>query len=347
MMKNFKIGNKTIYLDSQRCFIIAEIGINHMGSFTFCKRMIKAAAYADADAVKLQTINIDESYLPNTKSYKTFKNNSLNFKEMLNLLKYAKKIGIEFLSTPGDVSSYKLLKKLKVSAIKISSGLMTNLPLIEIAAKDGFPLIISTGMAKLSEVDDAVMTAKKNGCKKIAILKCTSIYPAPDNFLNLDSIKFLKEKYHIPIGYSDHVIDDLAAISSVAIGGTVLEKHFTLNNKLNGADHKISMMPNEFKKMVEKIRRLEKMKGRKNLPISSKEKTERKYRHRYLVAKRDIIKGEKININNIAFKRLKSFKKFALKPKIFFLIRNKKVKKNIKKNQVIKRENIFVKDNNK
>lgn len=340
MMKNFKIGNKIIYSNSRRCFIIAEIGINHMGSFTLCKRMIKAACHAGADAVKLQTINIEESYLPKTKSYKIFKNKSLNFKEMLHLSKYAKKLGIEFFSTPGDVSSYKLLKKIKVSAIKISSGLMTNLPLIEIAAKDGFPLIISTGMAKLSEVDDAVMTAKKNSCKKIVILKCTSIYPAPDNLLNLDSIKLLKERYNIPIGYSDHVIDDLAAISSVAIGGTVLEKHFTLNNKLNGADNKISMMPNEFKKMVEKIRRLEKMKGRKNLSISSKEITERKYRHRYLVAKRNIIKGEKININNIAFKRLKTYKQFALQPKIFFLIRNKKVKKNIKENEVIRREHI-------
>ena len=194
MQKEFNIGKRKIHFFTKKCFVIAEIGVNHLGNFQLCKKLIDLAAKSGADAVKLQTINADESYVIGTESYKIFKNKHLTDEEMFNLSRFTKSKKLEFFSTPGDFSSLEKLLKLNVDAIKISSGLLTNIPLIEAAAKSKKPLIVSTGMGKESDIENAFNAAKKNGCKKLGILKCTSLYPAPDETLNLNGISALKKK---------------------------------------------------------------------------------------------------------------------------------------------------------
>ena len=142
------------------------------------------------------------------------------------------------------------VKKIGVPAIKISSGLLSNTHLIAEAAKLNKPLIFSTGMANLKDIKVALNTAKKNGCKKISILKCTSLYPAKANTLNLNGINTLRKIFNIPIGYSDHFLGELACYASINYNASIIEKHFTINKKIKGADNKISSEPNEFKKMV-------------------------------------------------------------------------------------------------
>ena len=227
-INHFKIGKKYIG-HNKKAFIIAEIGINHEGNFYRCKKMIKAAAKSGADSVKIQTINVDESYMPNTPSYRQFKNKNFSTKELLKLKKYSEKLNVIFFSTPGDIDSLIRLIKIKVSAIKISSGLATNLPLIDKAIKSKLPVIISTGLSLKKDLKELKKFINKYKNKKIAILKCTSQYPAEAKNLNISSIEYLKKEFKLPIGFSDHTIGDLAAVVAVSNGAKIIEKHFTLN----------------------------------------------------------------------------------------------------------------------
>ena len=222
-MKNnfFKIGKKYIG-ENKKVFIIAEIGINHSGNYKKCKKMIIAAAKAGADAVKIQTIDVDESYMKNTQSYKEFKNKNFSNKELIQLKRYSSSLGVIFFSTPGDIKSLIRLIKIKVQAIKISSGLATNLPLIGETIKKKIPIIISTGFSTIKDLKDLNNFIKKSKYKKIAILKCTSQYPAHPNNLDLYTINFLKNFFNLPIGYSDHTTDDLAPVVAVANGAKII-----------------------------------------------------------------------------------------------------------------------------
>ena len=335
MLKKFKIGKFTISTLKPRCFIIAEIGINHMGDFNLCKKMIIAASASGADAVKLQSIEADESYVKGTESYRVFKNKSFTLKQLKILKKVAQKRKIEFFSTPGDLTSLEKLKKIKVSAIKISSGLLSNTPLIAKAAKLKKPIIFSTGMATLSDIIQAIKIAKKNGCNKYALLKCTSIYPAKSKTLNLKGIATLRNTFKVPIGYSDHYLGDLACTSSILYGASIIEKHFTTSNRIKGADNKISSEPKEFSEMVNKIREAEKMIGNGKIFPREKETKEKRERYRFLVAKRSLNKNEKISFDTIAFKRLLKFNKNFLPANYFWKIKGKKITKKLKKNNPI------------
>ena len=333
MKKNyFKIGDKFIG-DSQKVFIIAELGINHGGNLKKCLRMIKAAAISGADSVKIQTNNVDESYMKGTFSYKEFKNKNFSDKELIKLKKYSKKLGLIFFSTPGDVKSLIRLIKIRISAIKISSGLANNLPLIGEAIKKKIPTIISTGFSTNKDLNKLKKFINKFSFKKIAILKCTANYPADPSDLDLKSIKFLKNKYNLPIGYSDHTIGDLAPIVAVSCGAKIIEKHFTLNKKEKGADHKISLEPKEFKLMVEKIKVAEKMFGVDNFKERKEMKKKRKYFLRRITAKKEIKKGEIFSFENIGFMR-HGKGKLGLDPSYFFNLKGKKSKNNIKKYQI-------------
>ncbi len=335
MHKKFKIGKFVINASKPRCFVIAEIGINHMGNFNLCKKMIIAASASGADAVKLQSIEADESYVKGTESYKIFKNKSFSINQLKNLKKLAYKKKIEFFSTPGELTSLEKLKKIKVSAIKISSGLLSNTPLIAEASKLKKPIIFSTGMATLNDIKRAIGIAKKNGCKKYAILKCTSIYPAKSKTLNLKGILTLKKMFKVPVGYSDHYIGDLACISSINYGATIIEKHFTTSKRIKGADNKISSEPKEFKDMVNKIRETEKMTGNGKIFPREQETKEKKERYRFIVAKKNIKKNEKISFGTVAFKRLLRFNKNFLPADYYWKIKDKKIIINLKKNKPI------------
>jgi len=337
-MKNnfFKVGQKYIG-ENKQVFIIAEIGINHSGDHKKCKKMITEAAKAGADAVKIQTIDVDESYMKNTQSYKEFKNKNFSNKELVELKRHSSSLGVIFFSTPGDIKSLTRLIKIKVQAIKISSGLATNFPLIKESIKKKIPIIISIGFLTMKDLKDLNNFIKKHKYKKIAILKCTSQYPANPSNLDLYTINFLKIFFNLPIGYSDHTTDDLAPVVAVANGAKIIEKHFTLNKLQKGADHKISLEPKEFINMVNKIRTTEEMLGKKVFRINDESKKKRNMYLRYLTAKKNIKKGDVLSLDNIGFFR-HNRKKSGLEPKYFFHLKSKKSKANFRKNQIISKK---------
>jgi N,N'-diacetyllegionaminate synthase len=289
--------------NNNHVFTIAEIGINHGGSIDLCAKMIEAAALSGADSVKLQIVNPKASYVEGTTSYKEFSNKVLSEDELISLMKLADKLGILLFSTPGDFESLDLMLRLKMGIIKISSGLMSNIPLIEKASKSKLPLIISTGMALEEEIDKLVELVVSSKSSGLALLKCTALYPAPDNTINLSSIKSMRLRYNIPIGYSDHTLDDLACIGSVVAGASIIEKHFTLDKTLAGADHYLSIEPQEFKIMVEKIRRVSKMVGSGIITTTTEELGLRNQRYRCLIAKTDINIGDIFSEKNVGLMR--------------------------------------------
>lgn len=338
MKKTFKVDTKTIG-DEKKTFVIAEIGINHQGNFEKCKKLIKAASICGADAAKIQLVNVHESYDKKTKSYKEFKNKDFSDSQLVKLKKYAKKNKILFFATPGDISSLRRLIKLKFEIIKISSGLSNNFPLIREAIKYKKPLIISTGLSNKKDLFELKSFLKKFKFNKIVILKCVSSYPTKLQDLNLRSISILKKLFDYNIGFSDHSLGELASICSVPLGACVIEKHFTLNKNLSGADHKISMEPKEFKNMIKKIREIEKILGQKKIIINKKLSKLRKKNFRYLTSKKNINIKDKFSLNNISFKRHE--KKFnGLPPKFFFKFEGKKSKADIYKNRLIKLNDI-------
>ena len=287
----------------QPVFVIAEVGINHHGDADLCRQMIEAAAAAGADAVKLQMVDADESYVANTASYAEFRDKSLGESALADMMALARELGIVLFSTPGDFTSLDRLCRLGMPAVKVSSGLMTNQPLIAEAARRGLPMIISTGLAYEEEIALAISTAQHNGCPGVAVLKCTALYPAPDDTINLHGMLALSKRFNIPVGYSDHTLDDLACLSAVALGATVIEKHFTLDSKRAGADHHISMEPKEFAHMVRQIRRLTAMRGNGAIAPVAAEAAVRDQRHRCLIARQPIAAGDVFTSINVGLKR--------------------------------------------
>ena len=330
-IKNFTIGKK-------RTFIIAEIGINHNGNLKYAKKLIQAAKKSGADAAKLQIINPEESYAKNTNSHKIFNKNLLKFDELKILSKYAKDKKILLFATPGDFSSLKIVEKLNFPAIKISSGLMNNIPLIRKCAKMKLPIIISTGFAEYEEIKEALRNITRYH-KKLAVLKCTSLYPAPLTSLNLNSIKKLQNLGAV-VGYSDHSLGELSCIVAVSLGAKVIEKHFTLNKKQKGADHKISMTPKEFSIMVNKIRETEESLGGEDTFPTQKELMIRNLYRRTIVSSKIIKKGKKIQKKDLLLQRNNLSGK-KLHPRDFFKLIGKKSKKTILPNKLIKKNDFF------
>jgi N,N'-diacetyllegionaminate synthase len=298
----FAIGNRKIGW-GQEVFVIAEVGVNHHGDPALCAQLIEAAAASGADAVKLQTINAEESYVPGTASYTEFRDKSLDDAAMKQMMVLADRLGIILFSTPGDFASLDRMCQLGMPAIKISSGLMTNYPLIAEAGRRGLPMIISTGLAFEEEIALAITNAQQNGSPGIAVLKCTALYPAPDETINLNGMKTLAQRFGLPVGYSDHTLDDLACLSAVALGAMVIEKHFTLDKHRAGADHFISMEPGEFSHMVAQIRRLSRMLGSGRIMPVPAEEAVRTQRHRCLIARRPIAAGDVLSADNVGLKR--------------------------------------------
>jgi len=289
---------------SAPCFVIAEIGINHGGDEAVCTAMIEAAAKAGADAVKLQTVTPEESYHPETPSYRMFAESQLPEGALARLMAHADGLGIMLFSTPGDFSALAALRAVGVPAIKISSGLLTNTPLIRAAAETGKPLILSTGMAEMSEVETAIATAREGGCEAFAVLQCTSLYPAPTDSLNLRAMTALRDRFQVPVGFSDHHDGALACIAAVAAGASLIEKHFTLDRSAPGADHRISLQPDAFAAMMRDIRSVEAMLGSAAKAPDEAELLLREERHRRLVAARDLAAGETIRPDDVFLMRL-------------------------------------------
>jgi sialic acid synthase SpsE len=295
--------NKNRY---KNVFVIAELGINHDGSSLKFMDMVKSAISAGANGIKIQLADASQSYHNKTDSYKTFESKDLSDDILLEGKEYADERGIEFFGTPGDFKSLDRLCKLGVGLVKISSGLMNNYPLIKEITNRRLSVIVSTGMASYKEVDELVEILVGSAATDVALLKCTSIYPSPDEYIKLSEIKKMIDRYQFPIGYSDHTLDDLACLTSVALGAKIIEKHFTLDKKSPGGDHFLSAEPLEFSQMIQKIRRIEAMLVSDGDLSSQPELVMRSQRYRCIVASRLIKKGEAINLGNVYFKRLPS-----------------------------------------
>jgi len=341
-MKKIKIENK--YINEDRCFIIAEAGVNHNGSIKFAKKLIDVAKEAKVDAIKFQTFkvgNVATKYAPkadyqvkNTGSkesqYEMIKKLELKEEDFKELYKYAKEKGIIFLSTPFDFESADFLDDLGVSAFKISSTDLTNLPFLKYIAKKGKPIILSTGMATLGEVEEAVNTIKKYN-EDIILLHCVTNYPANFEELNLKAIKTLKEAFKLPVGYSDHSLGIYAPIAAVSLGAVVIEKHFTLDKNLPGPDHKASLEPKELKEMVKCIRLIEKALGDGIKRPTFEEEKIKKVVRKSIVAKINIPKGTIITEEMITFKRPGT----GLSSKYYKEVIGKKARRDIKADEII------------
>ncbi|MDC3091733.1 N-acetylneuraminate synthase family protein, partial [Rickettsiales bacterium] len=331
-MNSFRIKSKIIG-SGHPVFIIAEIGINHMGNYELARKMVIEAFKSGADAVKFQIINPEESYQEGTNSYKVFSKFKLKNFEYEKLFREFKKDSIVF-ATPGDLSSLRFCDKIGMEAYKISSGLITNLPLIQEIAKKKKPIFVSRGMSDDKIIKKSLKILNEHDVKKKVLLHCVSIYPADYEELNLRNIIGLKKKFNINIGYSDHTSGILSVCASVALGACVIEKHFTLDRKSNPPDKLVSLEPKEFKNMVKKIREIEIMLGKEKIVVRKKELEQLEKMKRFCVAKHIIKKNDKITIQNISFKRLNK-KKEAIDAFNFDKIERKVCNKEIAKDEII------------
>ena len=306
-------------IDTSKVFIIAEAGVNHNGSLDLAYKLIDVAKDAGADAVKFQTFIPEktiskfadkanyqkETTDKNESQLKMIKKLALSFEDHKKLLEYCKSKNIKFLSSPFDLDSIDFLSELGLDTFKIPSGEIINLPYLKKIGSLNKKLIISTGMANLGEVESAIDILVKSGTKRanITILHCTTNYPCPYKEVNLKAMLTLKEAFKLPVGYSDHTLGIEVPIAAVALGAKIIEKHFTLDKKLPGPDHKASLEPAELKKMVKAIRNIEIALGDGIKKPNISEIEIMKVVRKSIVASKSIKKGEVFTKTNITVKR--------------------------------------------
>lgn len=301
----------------EKTIIIAEIGVNHNRDLELAKQMIDSAKEAGADIVKFQTgiaelviskyadkadyqkvtTGEDESQLDMCRKLlfplETFKE----------IKEYCEEKGVEFLSTPFDLVSIDYLEQLGMKQWKVPSGEITNLPYLIRIAETRKPVILSTGMATLQEVEDAVSVLKEHGCEQISLLHCTTEYPAPFQDVNLKAMDTLREHFQLEVGYSDHTKGIAVSIAAVARGAKIIEKHFTTDQNLPGPDQKASLEPKEFAEMVQAIRTIEKAMGTGEKIPSEIEEKNKVVARKSIIASRDIQMGEVFTEENLTVKR--------------------------------------------
>ncbi|MEI6807424.1 MAG: N-acetylneuraminate synthase [bacterium] len=315
-MKKICLNNRTI---GRRCpaFIIAEAGVNHDGSLEQAMRLVEIAAQAHADAVKFQSFTAERlvtASAPKAAYQKTagtshesqldmLRRLELSIEDHCKLAQHCRQNGIEFLSTPFDEIWTDVLDELGVAAFKIGSGELTNLPFLSHVAAKGKPMIISTGMAGLEEVEQAVTTVRAAGASEIVLLQCTSAYPASAETVNMNAMQTLRRRFGVWTGLSDHTNGIEIAIGAAALGASVIEKHFTLDRSLAGPDHRMSLEPLELAAMIYAIRNVERAMGDgKKTPCANETETAQVAR-RSLVAARDIGIGDIIDAAAVAIQR--------------------------------------------
>ncbi len=334
-------NNQSVLLKkAKRCFIVAEISANHGQNFNRAIALIKKAKECGADAVKFQaytpdTMTIDgynryfkihHSRWGGQTLYQLYKKAYTPWEWFKKLKKIADDLGIIFFSTAFDKTAVDLLEELQVPIHKIASFELVDLPLIEYVAKTKKPLILSTGMATISEIREAVNAAKNAGVKRIILLKCVSTYPAKHEEMNLKTIPHMKELFGLPVGLSDHTLGIGVSIAAVSLGARVIEKHFTLSRKIKTPDSFFSIEPEELKELVRNVRVAEKALGSVHYGLTEQEKKSKAFR-RSLFAVKDIKKGQVFSEDNIRSIRPSN----GLKPKYLELVLGKKARKSIKK----------------
>ena len=349
--KNIKIGNARIGFNCKP-YLVAEISANHAGSLKRALKTIYQAKKNGADAVKIQTYTPDTMTIDSNNKdflisnglwkghtlYSLYKIAHTPFEWHKEIFAYSKKIGITCFSTPFDLTAVDLLESLDTPAYKIASFEITDLNLISYVAKKNKPIIISTGMANLNEITEAIKVCKANGNSKIIVLHCVSSYPALINQSNISTISDLYNKLKLNIGLSDHTLSNSVSCTSVALGACLIEKHFTINKRTKSPDNKFSLMPNEFKKLSISLNEAWQSIGKPNYKILPSEKKNLIFR-RSIYSIKDIKKNEIITKNHIRVIR----PGYGLAPKNLSLIIGKKAKKNIKKGTAFKFNLIYEK----
>lgn len=343
-----KIGKKKIG-KNYPAFLIAEAGVNHNGSLKIGKKLIDIAAKCGADAVKFQTFLAENIITPDGPKakyhiettgsdkdqtwYQLLKSQEISKKMHIELIKHCKKKKIIFLSTPYDNDSADLLEELGVQAFKIASTDNDNYPFLKYLSKKKKPIIVSTAMSNMKDVLHAEKTLIQNKCKQYAFLQCTGNYPSKIEDANLNVIKTYIRNLNCPIGYSDHTMSDISGIAAIAMGAKIIEKHFTIDKKLYGPDHRMSANPKELFNYFFNIREAEKSLGISNKVLLNSEKQNKKKLKKSIVSIIDLKKNDKITLKNISFKRPGT----GLRPIEINKILNKKINKNIKKNTLLKK----------
>lgn len=299
-------------------YIIAEAGVNHNGSLKQAKEMVNKAQEAGADAIKFQTFKSERvvSSLAPKAAYQVENTGSadesqlemvkrleLSFDDFLELQVFSKEKGIQFLSTPFDLESIEFLNQLDMPFWKLPSGEVTNYPYLVRIAQTHKDIVMSTGMCTLDEIREALAVLRENGAGKIALLHCNTEYPTPMEDVNLKAMEILRKEFDTPIGYSDHTKGIEVPIAAVAMGATIIEKHFTLDRNMEGPDHKASLEPFELKAMVQAIRNIEKAIGNGDKKPTSSEIKNMAIARKSIVAGQPIKKGEIFTEKNITTKR--------------------------------------------
>ncbi len=304
----------------EKVLIIAEAGINHNGSMVLAKKLIDAAIYSGADYIKFQSFKTDKLVSRNARQadyqqnnikgtdnsqYSMLKKLELSPNQHFELISYCNDNGIKFFSTAFDIDSINFLAKLKLGLWKIPSGEITNYPYLKKIALQHEPVIISTGMCDMADIEAALSVLLNFGMNKeqISILHCNTEYPTPMKDVNLRAMNSIAERFGVKVGYSDHTIGIEVPVAAVALGASIIEKHFTLDRNMEGPDHKASMEPDELKTMVNAIRNIEKALGSKNKNVTESEKKNITSARKSIVALTSINEGDLFSEFNLTVKR--------------------------------------------
>jgi N-acetylneuraminate synthase/N,N'-diacetyllegionaminate synthase len=337
-MHKIKIGDGLIS-EGEPCFMIAEAGSNHNGNLEQAKKLIDVAVESRADAVKFQIYKAESlyskrtpefSYLKGQKVYELIKRIETPREWLKELVGYCEARNIIFLATPFDFEAIDLLDKY-VPAFKIASFEIVDLELLQYAARKGKPMIISTGMANLGEIEDAINAIKSVGNEGIILLHCNSLYPTPVEVVNLKAIETMRAAFKVPVGFSDHTLGIHIPVAAVAMGACVIEKHLTLDRTLPGPDHSFAIEPDELKELVRCIREVEKAKGTGIKEKSELEGEGYEKARRSIHAKVDIQKGTKITRDMLIIKR----PGYGIKPKFIDIVVGREAKRDIKEDEWI------------
>lgn len=325
-------------------FIIAEAGVNHNGSLELACKLADAAKAAGADCIKFQTFK-SENLVSRTaqkaeyqkvatgedSQLEMMRKLELSYKEFLQLKEYCDKIGLCFLSTPFDLESIAFLNSVSMPFWKIPSGEVTNLPYLLAIAKTEKPVVMSTGMCEVQEIRNAIDVLKQNGTKEIRLLHCNTEYPTPYEDVNLKAMQTMRDLFQLEVGYSDHTKGIEVPIAAVAMGATVIEKHFTLDCSMEGPDHKASLEPDELKAMVDSIHHIEAALGDGSKTPSRSEKKNMEIARKSIVARVSISAGSVFTEENLTVKRPGN----GINPMKWFDVLGEKAKRDFAEDELI------------
>jgi N-acetylneuraminate synthase len=348
-MEPVRIGARLVG-PGQPVFVIAEAGVNHNGNLDMAHSLVDAAAQAGADAVKFQTFKAERMVTPGAPKaeyqkqtteaaeshYEMLQRLELSPKAHGDLMARCQEKGILFMSTPFDEESVDLLDSLGVLAFKVSSGEITNWPFLEYIARKGKPIILSTGMSYLSEVDEAARVIRRTGWDQLVLLHCVSNYPANPVDVNLRAMQTMAAAFQVPVGYSDHTLGIEIALAAVALGACVIEKHFTLNRNLPGPDHRASLEPDELVGLVQGIRTVEAALGHGRKEPAASEANTTAAARKSLVAACDVPGGTTLAKQLVLAKRPGS----GLSPALLPLVLGRKLRRGLVANELIRLEDV-------